>query len=88
MTLRQRIVWMLVCAVVLVVFSQFGFAQPSQKVPINPTIISGADLRFVVESQKAESLVGHFEARINGAWMRVQPNMAGRGGIQPLTSSR
>ena len=79
--MRQRIGWILLFAVVLVVLGRFALAQgPSQRgVPTSPLMISGPDLRFVVEGRKTAGVTGHFEVHLNGNWeplasgMRAQP---------------
>jgi len=89
--MRQRIGWIALCVVVLVVIGRFVFAQvptqrggPPENPPLtaSPTRISGQDLGFVVEGRSNGQVTGHFEVRINGNWVPVVSGMR----TQPLTT--
>lgn len=81
--MRQRIGWIALCAVLLVVLGRFTFAQ-AQRAQVSPQTVTSADLRFVVQETKNGLAAGYFEARINGNWMRVQPVDAPGPHLQPL----
>lgn len=46
-------------------------------------VISGNDLRFVVERQQGGVALGYFEVRISGQWMPVGPGSGG-GHLVPI----
>jgi len=79
--MRQRILWILLGAVVLVGAARFGYAQAQRVVPLNAPRISGQDLAFVVEHRNKGQVAGHFEVRVDGNWVAV----GGTPGLQPLS---
>jgi hypothetical protein len=86
MSLRQRVIWIMACAVVLVAVGRFGFAQAPTPPAAAPTILSGLDVGFVVQGQNKGLATGYFEVRINGVWVPVQQVPApGTSRIQPLS---
>ena len=61
--------WLLVGALWLLsvtLAGMVGFAQALQ-----PQVITGSDLGFVMEGQHNGRAMGHFVVRLNGQWMPV-----------------
>jgi hypothetical protein len=77
----------LTCAVLAAVFTFFagaawGSIQASQSVPVPPTILSGADIGFRVQSRNGEIPVGTLVVRVDGKWVVPQLAM----GVKLLTT--
>ena len=76
-----------ICAVLAVVFTFFagagwGSGQAAQPVPVPPTILSGPDIGFRVQSRNGETPVGTLVVRVDGKWVAPQFTM----GVKLLTT--
>jgi len=86
--MRQRLGWILLCAVALIGTARFALAQQSNGAVVGspPTIITGPDLGFVVEGHHGSMLKGHFVVRQKGGnWEPIEITPPGGSHIQPLT---
>jgi hypothetical protein len=58
--------------------------QPMQPTPVDPTILSGADIGFRVESKTREGVMGTLMVRLkNGTWVEAHGS-PWRGRVVPL----
>jgi hypothetical protein len=57
---------------------EWGTLQGRQDAVPNkpPFVLSGADIGFRVESQKANAVVGRFVVRVNGQWLDTETGFA------------
>jgi len=60
----------------------WGSGQAAQPVPVPPTILSGANIGFRVQSRNGETPVGTLVVRVDGKWVVPQFTM----GVKPLTT--
>jgi hypothetical protein len=85
--MRKETCMKLTCAVLAVVLTFFagvswGSSQAAQSVPVPPTILSGADIGFRIQSRNGETPVGTLVVRVDGKWVVPQYAM----GVKPLTT--
>jgi hypothetical protein len=74
----MRRLLMLIAAVVLFA-AGWVYAQVSREVvPVNPTVVSGADVGFRVEGHRGDVAVGTLVIKVNGQWIEADPNGAPR----------
>lgn len=75
MRLQARRVVLIVAAVAAVVSLAAGVAYAQRLFgtePLTPTVMSGADVGFRVEGQRAGRPVGQLVIRVNGQWLEVE----------------
>jgi hypothetical protein len=74
---RKRIALVLVWALSLIIVGAFAHAQAPAQRGIIPTVISGSDLGFRIDRQRANRVTDHVTGtlvvRINGEWIVAEP---------------
>jgi hypothetical protein len=50
--------------------------------PVDPTVLSGADIGFRIHGRKGDAVVGEIVVRIDGEWKRAQFSYA----VKPVTT--
>ena len=79
MSLRNRIGMVILWAASIVAAGAWAQAQgPLGPVPSSqaPTVISGNDFGFRIDSRKGDTPVGTMVARVNGQWVEVEFGVA------------
>ena len=72
MKLNGRL-WSVVIAVVAMLsVAAWGYAQSDMVQPLTPTVLSGPDVGFRVERQRAGTPVGKLVVRVNGEWVEAE----------------
>jgi hypothetical protein len=75
--------WLGVSLVILVLAFVGGWVSAqTQTVPVPPTVLTGADIGFRVEGQRAGVAVGRLVVRIDGRWVETDST----GQVRRLTS--
>jgi hypothetical protein len=89
MSVRSRIVlvtvWVLSIAGVAVWTSAQAQVPLPRRSPSSPSVISGNDIGFALESVDGKVAIGRWKVRVNGEWLDVRPG-GGRGRVFPLSS--
>ena len=58
--------------VMLSMAAGWAYAQSIRVQPLTPTVLSGADVGFRVEGQRAGTPVGKLVVKINGEWVEAE----------------
>jgi len=74
--MKRRLFWM---ALVVLTLAAAGwtYAQAIAVNPVTPTVLTGGDLGFRVNGDRAGTPVGELVVKVNGQWVPVDFNMAG-----------
>jgi hypothetical protein len=80
MVLRRGITLIAFWIVSLIIVAAIARAQTPPQRGATPTIISGSDLGFRVDRQRADRVYGTLLVRINGEWVVAEPPT----GLKPL----
>jgi hypothetical protein len=84
--MRRMSTLVVVCVVSMFAVGMWAYAQaplpqrPPQSAPATepPSMISGSDLGFRVESRRGNTAVGRFMVRINGQWLDVEESVVAK----------
>jgi hypothetical protein len=82
MSLRKRIGLVVVWAVSIVAAGVWAHAQTTVPQTQAPTVLSGNDLGFRIDSRKGNTPVGTIVVRVNGQWVEADFSV----GMKRLTS--
>ena len=86
MSLRKRIVVVALCGASMFTAGMWIHAQtpprPAPSQEQQPTVLSGNDIGFRVDTRKGGTLVGKLVVRVNGQWVEVEESV----GIKRLTA--
>ena len=74
--MQRRLVWTLVVVLALV-GARWAYAQVIAINPVTPTVLTGGDLGFRVEGDRAGTPVGELVVKINGQWVAADVNPIG-----------
>jgi hypothetical protein len=83
MSLHMRIGLAVLWVVSLTAVGLYGQGRESA-VPLNPTIVSGADIGFRIDRRDGKGAIGKLMVRVNGQWVEAREAAFG-GGVRPLT---
>jgi hypothetical protein len=80
LTLRRLL---LACLVLIAVFAGAvsGATQVVAVQPVDPVVLSGADIGFRMTGRKGDTPVGRLVVRVNGEWKEVEFTFA----LKPIT---
>jgi hypothetical protein len=75
-TMQRRLFWIVVIVLALATV-RWTYAQVIAVKPVTPTVLTGGDIGFRVEGDRAGTPVGEIVVKINGQWVAADVSPTG-----------